>query len=149
MAVGLFGLIEAEQPGDADLGLTKKYTALDAPNRQRGHDFLVAVYGPERAASMFTRWGEDMEWLTKDVVYGLFYADDGVLDTLETELITYTAIACQGLHVPLVNHLEGLKRMGLSAAEAEGVTECGKAVAQWAGQDTSAWRSVHEVIAWD
>ena len=133
----------------SDLISRRKYTVLDAPNRQRGTDFLIAVYGPERAANMFMGWGADMEWLTKDVVYGLFYADDGVLDMLETELITYTAIACQGLHVPLANHLGGLRRMGLSAAEAEGVTTCAKTVVQWVGKDTSGWRPVGEVIAWD
>src|ERR1700712_1749365 len=132
----------------SNLTSRRKYTDLDAANRQRGTEFLVAIYGSERAANMFTRWGADMEWLTKDVVYGLFYGDDGVLDMLETELITYTAIVCQGLHVPLINHLEGLKRMGLNMEEAQDVTACAKAVAQWAGQDTSAWRPVREMISW-
>ncbi|QSZ30457.1 hypothetical protein DSL72_000011 [Monilinia vaccinii-corymbosi] len=144
--VALHGLSQAEKEGDVDLKPTKKYTALDAGNHKRGSDFLDVIYGSERTAVMFTQWGADMEWLMKDVIYGLFYADDGVLDNLETELLTYTAIVCQGLPVTIVNHLMGLKRMGVNAAEAEGITKCAQAVAEWAGQDTSAWRPLSSSI---
>lgn len=148
-AVALFGLIEAEQPGDVDLSCTRSHVALDAANRERGTDFLRQVYGDERAANMFEKWGGDFEWLTKDIVYGLFHADDSVFDTLETELITYTAIVCQGLrlHVPMANFLGGLKRLNLSLKEAEGVTACAEMVAKWAGQDTSSWPRVGDLIA--
>lgn len=122
---------------------------LDEANRQRANDFLVTVYGEERAAKFFDGWGVDAEFVSRDVCYGLIYADDGVLDFVETEVIIYTAIACQGLHVPLVNHAGGLKRMGLSLDEVEGVTACAKRVAEWAGQDTSAWRPVRDVLDWE
>lgn len=133
-------------------GILTKYrshVALDAANRERGTDFLRQVYGDERAANMFEKWGGDFEWLTKDIVYGLFHADDSVFDTLETELITYTAIVCQGLrlHVPMANFLGGLKRLNLSLKEAEGVTACAEMVAKWAGQDTSSWPRVGDLIA--
>ncbi|TGO19732.1 hypothetical protein BPAE_0335g00030 [Botrytis paeoniae] len=147
--VALHGLSQVEQEGDVDLSLTKKYTTLDAANHERGSNFLDAIYGSERTAGMFTKWGSDMEWLMKDVVYGLFYADDGVLEMEETELLTYTAIVCQGLPLTIVNHLAGLKRLGLNAEEAEGITKCAETVAQWVGQDTSAWRPVRDIILWD
>ena len=81
-------------------------------------------------AAMWSSWGNDFEWLTKDIVYGMFYADDTVLSNVDTELITYTAIVSLGLGVTVPNHLGGLLRMGLSVEEIEGVTECGEMVAK-------------------
>ena len=105
------------------------------------------LYGPDRAAALFTTWGADFEWLTKDVVYGMFYADDSVLDALETELITYTAIACQGLPTTVQNHLGGLLTMGLTLEEIEQVTACSELVARWAGYDMKSWPDVRAVAA--
>ena len=31
---------------------------------------------------MWSSWGEDFEWLTKDIVYGMFYGDDTIWGTL-------------------------------------------------------------------
>lgn len=97
---------------------------------------------------MFKPLGANVDWLITDVVYGLFLADDGVLNMLETELMLYIAVLCQELNSPMLSHLNGLKRMGLNLAEVEGVTKCAKIVAEWAGNDTSAWRPVRELIEW-
>jgi hypothetical protein len=121
--------------------------ALDATNREKGTDFLRKIYGPEKLETMFKPWSANFEWLTKDVVYGIFHADDRVFGTLETELILYTAIACQGLRTTVENHLGGLLRMGLSVEEIEGVTACAELVARWAGYNMSAWPNVREVAA--
>lgn len=125
----------------------RSHIHLDAATREKGSQFLTMLYGPERAANLFTTWGDDFEWLTKDVVYGMFYADESVLDALETELITYMAIACQGLPTTVQNHLGGLLRMGLSVEEVEGVTKCGELVARWAGCSMKSWPDVRAVVA--
>ena len=129
--------------------LTKKcyreHIHLDAANREKGTDFLNSIYGPDRTDNMFKSWGANFEWLTKDVVYGMFFADSSVLDSKETELICYTAIVCQSLPVQI--HLGGLQRMGLSLEEIEGVTECAKLVAKWAGCDLGSWPHVRAVAA--
>lgn len=105
------------------------------------------LYGPDRAANFFATWGADFEWLTKEVVHGMFYADDAVLDFKESELITYMAIACQGLPATVQNHLGGLLGMGLSVEQVEQVTECGEMVARWAGYDMRNWPNVRAVAA--
>ena len=84
-------------------------------------------------AAMWSSWGKDFEWLTKDIVYGMFYGDDAVLGNVDTQLITYTAIVSLGLGVTVPNHLGGLLGMGLSVEEIKGATECGKLVAEWSG----------------
>ena len=73
------------------------FVHLDAASREKGTAFLTMLYEPDRATDLFATWGADFEWLTKEVVHGMFYADDAVLDFTESELITYMAIACQGL----------------------------------------------------
>lgn len=98
-ATALFGLIEAEKEGDRDLSFTKSHIHLDAANREKGTAFLKKLYGPERAANLFATWGDDFEWLTKDIVYGMFYGDESVLEFMETELVNYIAIVCLRLSV--------------------------------------------------
>lgn len=105
------------------------------------------IYGPERTARPFTAWGADFEWQTKDIVYVMFFADDAVLDAMDSVLITYTAIACQGLPATFQGHLGGLLRMGLSIEDVERVTECGEMVARWAGYNMKDWPDVKAVVA--
>ena len=66
-------------------------------------------------------------------MYSMFYGDDTILGNLDIELVNYTAIVSLGLGVTVPNHLRGLLGMGLSVEEIEGVTECGKVVAEWSG----------------
>ncbi|KAF6218599.1 hypothetical protein HO133_005950 [Letharia lupina] len=146
-AVALFSLIKEEKPGDADLSFTKSHAALTPANRERGTQFLRYLYTEEQMEAMWKSWGKDSEWLTKEIVYGMFYGDDTILGFVDTELITYTAIMCQGLQVTIHNHLGGLLGMGLSVEEIEGVTECGELVAKWSGVDTSGWPDVREIAA--
>ena len=123
----------------------RSHIALDAANHERGTEFLRKIYGTQRMDAMVKAWGPDFEWLTKDVVYGIFHADDSVLGNLEAELIMYTAIVCQGLRVPTENQLEGLHRMGLTVEEIQGVTACAELVARWAGHDMQGWPNVREI----
>jgi len=118
--------------------------------RERGNAFLDAIFTPEIQARILGGQTPDMEWLTRDVVYGLFYADDGVLGFLETELLIYTAITCQaGMQLPRSFHIGGLKKLGLGVKEVEAITKCAERVAQWCGQDTSSWQPVADAISWD
>lgn len=64
---------------------------------------------------------------------------------METELITYMAIACQGLTKTVQNHLGELLRMGLSVEQVEQLTDCGEMVARWAGYDMRKWPDVRAV----
>ena len=83
-----------------------------------------------------------MEWLIKDVVYGLFFADDGIFDHVESEQINYVGMLCQGLPRPTAAHLEGLKRMGVSVEDARSITDMVNAVLRWCGNDISDSRLI-------
>ncbi|KAL9066446.1 MAG: hypothetical protein Q9161_007585, partial [Pseudevernia consocians] len=147
VAVALFSLIKEEQTGDADLTFTKKSTGLTPANRAQGERYLAHLYTQEQMTTMWTSWGQNFEWLTKDVVYGMFWGDHTVLDTVDTQLINYTAIVSQGLKVTVRTHLGGLSNMGLNLEEIEGVTKCGEIIAKWAGVDTAGWPDVKGIAA--
>lgn len=66
---------------------------------------------PERVSNLFITWGADFEWLIKDVVYGIFYADTPVLISMEKELITSMGIVC--LRLPVQISLGRLAKDGL------------------------------------
>ena len=77
---------------------------------------LNRFYGSE-LNGIFQGWGAhaaDFEWLAKNIIYGMFFSDESVLDTVETELIVYSAITCQDLRNPTRRHLRGLRRFGVS-----------------------------------
>ena len=95
---------------------------------------------------MLATWGPDFAWLTKDIAYGLIYSDDAVLDTLETELVTYTSVAGLGVFPSMGVHLAALQKLGLGLPEAEGVTALAKMVYAWTGQDTGSWPKVMDMV---
>lgn len=95
-------------------------------------DLLQRFYRSE-LDDIFQSWGAhaaDFVWLAKNIIYGMFFSDEGVLDTIETELIVYTAIACQDLRTPTRRHLRGLRRFGVSLKDVEAITEYVKLVAE-------------------
>ncbi len=117
----------------SDKVIHRAHTGITPANRERGVEFLDYLYTEEQMKAMWSSWGGDFEWLTKDIVYGMFYGDDAILGNVDTELITYTAIVSLGLGVTVPNHLRGLLGMGLTVEEIESVTECGRIVAEWSG----------------
>ncbi|MCJ1307874.1 hypothetical protein MMC25_001522 [Agyrium rufum] len=151
-AIALGGLIQVEQPGDADLSFTRSIAGLDAANRDRGDKLLRRLYGDAKVDTMYAPMGADMEWFSKEVCYGLFWSANTILSALETELVNYIGITCQGLSKPhsgrleaaflrrpLTNHLSALRSLGVTYEQAEAVTTSVKQIAVWAGNDTSSW----------
>ncbi|MCJ1267555.1 hypothetical protein MMC22_007440 [Lobaria immixta] len=106
------------------------------------------VFGEEQAMKQFENVGPNIDWLYRDIFYGLLLSNKVVLSMVKTQMMTCTALACEGLHVRLllVIHLGGLRNMGARLEQAEVVMLCVKMVAKWAGKDTGSWLSVKELI---
>lgn len=88
---------------------------------QRGTTFMQTLYA-QNLTSLFSTWGshrEDFEYLEKNIIYGLYLSDHGVLSPIEAEVVILTAIMCQGLKAPTIWHLRGLRRLGISAEDVE------------------------------
>lgn len=88
---------------------------------------------------------KDLEWLEKSIIYGLFLADDSILNPVEAVLVSLPAIMCQGLGGATIWHLRGLRRLGCSVEEVEGVQKVVEAVAIWAGRSTAGWPRVTDI----
>ena len=43
-------------------------------------------------------------------------------------------------------HLRGLRRLGISAEDVEGVQRAVEQVARWAGKETEGWARVEDVV---
>lgn len=68
------------------LSTSRQDVALDSANHARGVVLLQRFYGSE-LDGIFRGWGAhaaDFEWLAKNIIYGMFFSDEGVLDTIET-----------------------------------------------------------------
>jgi len=149
-AVAMHSVAAVEETGDAQVEPLKKFRTIDPTVRARGDAFLAAIYGTEAAPQVYPpNDNDDWTWLSRNVIYGLFYADDGILGFLETEMITFTAIVCsQPLALPMVNHLTGLRRLGLDKEQCFGITRVAERVAEWAGVSTNQWKSIEDVVNW-
>ena len=103
------------------------------------------------------------------IVYGLYLSDFTHLSALETELIAFTSIVCQGLRGPALWHVRGLGRVlgarqsdeenekmrrvkdvvrGVKVAVASVVEFCGDGMVQRSGLDASdglGWPNVGDV----
>jgi hypothetical protein len=86
-----------------------------------------------------------LEWLEKDIIYGLFLADFSVLDPIETQLVVLPAIMCQGLRGATGWHLRGTRRLGVGMQDVEGLQLCVETIARWAGRDTEGWVRAQDV----
>jgi hypothetical protein len=125
------------------------YTPLtvDAATEDRGSTALHTLYRSNLAPIMAS-WGAheaDFAWLEKRVIYGLFLSDYDVLSRLETQCVILSAIMCQGLEVPSMWHVRGLRRLGVGVEDAEAVCECVKMVARWCGKETAGWVRAEDV----
>lgn len=110
---------------------------------------MVRVFGEEQAAKQYDNIGADIDWLFRDVYYGLLLSNEAVLNLVETQMMTCTALWCEGnpLLRPLqVLHVGGLRNLDLRLDEAEGVFSAVESVARWVGKDTRSWLLVRQLV---
>ncbi|KAL2218073.1 hypothetical protein M432DRAFT_580262 [Thermoascus aurantiacus ATCC 26904] len=149
VAVTTLARIEKYRDEDEDLKVPEKRKNIDLNTTipDRGTRFLQQIYR-QNLAPIFASWGSfrpDFEWMERAVIYGLFLSDHEVLSAVETELVTLSAIMCQGWAAPTVWHLRGLRRMGVSERDVELVQRAIEAVATWAGRSVEGWPRVGDV----
>jgi hypothetical protein len=100
------------------------------------------------------------------IVYGLYLSDFTHLSPLETELIAFTSITCQGLRGPGLWHIRGLGRLlgargtdeenekmrrikdiirGVKVAVGRSVEFVGEEMMRRSGLDRGAWGNVGDI----
>lgn len=123
---------------------------------------IFSTFGPHRRAV-------GLHELT--IVYGLYLSDFTYLSALETEIVVYTCITCQGLRGPALWHVRGLGRVlgargsddseervrkvkdvlrGVKVAVASAVEFCGDDMVRRSGLDGAGegmgWPNVGDVV---
>ncbi|MCJ1366872.1 hypothetical protein MMC16_006003 [Acarospora aff. strigata] len=140
-------LAKVEKDEDADWSGNMATARLDEATEQRGTAFLQQLY-KQNLEPIFSTWGchrTDFESLERMVIYGLFLSDHTVLSPVETEIVVLSAIMCQGLRGPTIWHLRGLRRLGISEVDVDGVQRAVELVASWLGRDVKGWPTVKDV----
>ncbi|KAJ7489549.1 hypothetical protein FB451DRAFT_692827 [Mycena latifolia] len=117
-----------------------------APNAalaRRGEAFMKRLY-KGNLEPIFSTWGSheaDFTWVEKSAIYGLFLSDHEVLSEIETELVILSSIMAQNLKGPTLWHLRGLRRLGVSKEDVEGVVRAVEECARWTGSGEKEWVS--------
>ena len=120
---------------------------MDDATRERGQALLRRFYQDE-VDIIFSGWGahsRDFTWLAENIIFGMFFSDENLLNSMETEMMIYAAITCQDLRNPTRRHLRGMRRFGASHKDVAAVTACVKVVAEWCGKDTSSWLGIRDL----
>ncbi|EXJ58219.1 hypothetical protein A1O7_05644 [Cladophialophora yegresii CBS 114405] len=160
-----------EERGELDLEQWSNTTfpALHA----RGIETITSVYG-NLWQNIFRSFGPHRPQIglhELTIVYGLYLADFTHLTPLETELVAFTSIICQGLRGPALWHVRGLGRLlgarghddendkmrrikdvvrGVKVAVATVVEFCGQEMVRRSGLDASdgqqGWPNVGDVV---
>lgn len=113
----------------------------------RGTAHLDSLY-KENLQPIFDTWGahtHEVQWLEKDIIYGVFLSDFSVLDPVETQMVVLPAIMCQGVRGATGWHLRATRRLGVSVESVGAVQRAVEVVARWAGRDVEGLIRVEEI----
>lgn len=138
----------------------------------RGIETITSVYGTlwQNIFKSFGPHRSQVGFHELSIVYGLYLSDFTYLSALETELVAFTSITCQGLRGPALWHVRGLGRVlgargnndetpemrrikdvvrGVKVAVSTAVEFCGQEMVRRSGLDASnggsGWPNVGDV----
>ncbi|KIY00830.1 uncharacterized protein Z520_03496 [Fonsecaea multimorphosa CBS 102226] len=159
-----------QERGELDL---QQWSNITLPSlHARGIEAITSIYGSlwPRIFQTFGPHRPQMGIHEIAIVYGLYLGDFSSLTPLETELVAFTSITCQGLRGPSLWHVRGLGRVlgargnddenpkmrrikdvvrGVKVAVARGVEFCGSEMVVRSGLDASdgrgGWPNVGDV----
>ncbi|OAP60243.1 hypothetical protein AYL99_05245 [Fonsecaea erecta] len=160
-----------QERGELDL---QQWSDITLPSlHARGIEAITSVYGTlwPRIFATFGPHRAQVGLHEIAIVYGLYLGDFSRLTALETELVAFTAITCQGLRGPSLWHVRGLGRVlgargaddenphmrrvkdvvrGVKVAVARAVEFCGPEMVARSGLDGSngglGWPNVGDVV---
>ncbi len=151
--------------------ISRSSTSLPALHA-RGIETITSIYGT-LWRDIFTSFGSHRAQIgihELTIVYGLYLSDFTHLSALETELVAFTSIVCQGLRGPALWHVRGLGRVlgargtdeenekmrrvkdvvrGVKVAVASVVEFCGQEMVRRSGLDAGdgeGWPNVGDVV---
>ncbi|KAE8376105.1 hypothetical protein BDV26DRAFT_266410 [Aspergillus bertholletiae] len=142
----ILAISKYERDEDKDYTFTREGWQCDQANHDRGVAWLEKLYARNTAGTLdFFRAHKDFEWLSKEITYGLFLSDRGVLDDLDTQMVVLPAIMSQNLKNETHWHIRGTRRLGVSMKDVKVVWECIQLVAKFYGVVLDKVPTVEEV----
>ncbi|KAF3184930.1 hypothetical protein TWF225_005835 [Orbilia oligospora] len=130
----VFKVDSVENPEDKDYSFSRKGWQADEKNLERGNGFLKKIY--QHNSQFLTDKlvaHKDFDWITWNIIYGLYLSDHSILSDVETELVVMCGILIQNLTTVAGFHLRGARRIGMSKEEVEQIHICCEKVARFSG----------------
>ncbi|KAE8408120.1 hypothetical protein BDV37DRAFT_239958 [Aspergillus pseudonomiae] len=142
----ILAISKYEREEDKDYTFTRENWQCDQANHDRGVAWLEKLYARNTTGTLdLFRAHQDFGWLSKEITYGLFLSDRGVLDDLDTEMVVLPAIMSQNLKNETHWHIRGTRRLGVSMEDVKVVWECIQLVAGFYGVELDKVPTVEEV----
>ncbi|GJP93889.1 hypothetical protein AnigIFM63604_009146 [Aspergillus niger] len=142
----ILAISKLEAPEDKDYTFTRENWQCDEANHERGVAWLEKLYARNTSGTLdLFAAHKDFAWLSKEITYGLFLSDRGVLDDLDTQLVVLPAIMSQNLKIETHWHIRGTRRLGVSLEDVRVLCEGVKHVAGFYGRVLDKVPSVEEV----
>ena len=145
----IFDIDAITRPEDKDYSFSREGWQCDEANRKRGFEWQNRLYQHNqgkiddalssqkdfgtytsfllRATVVFGRRAkadEIIDWISKNISYGLYLSDHSILDDVETELTVLAGIIIQNLPRETGWHLRGTRRIGVSKEDVETIQQC-------------------------
>ncbi|KAF2703290.1 hypothetical protein K504DRAFT_444142 [Pleomassaria siparia CBS 279.74] len=121
----IFDIDAATQPDDKDYAFSREGWQCDEANRLRGFAWQDRIYKQNQGKIDDALSSQkDFDWLTKNIIYGLYLSDQSILNDIETELSVLCGIMIQNLPRETGWHLRGIRRIGVSMEDVETIQQC-------------------------
>ncbi|EIT79492.1 hypothetical protein F9C07_2285408 [Aspergillus flavus] len=142
----ILAISKYEREEDKDYTFTRENWQCDQANHDRGVAWLEKLYARNTTGTLdLFRAHQDFGWLSKEITYGLFLSDRGVLDDLDTQMVVLPAIMSQNLKNETHWHIRGTRRLGVCMEDVKVVWECIQRVAGFYGTVLDKVPTVEEV----
>jgi hypothetical protein len=128
----IISIAQHERDEDKDYTATREGWQCDEANLERGMGWLRKIYSQntDDTLAIFAAH-KDFAWISQNITYGLYLSDRQVLDDLETEIVTLSAIMIQNLPKETHWHIRGIRRIGVSHDDTQVVWDSIQAVAKF------------------
>lgn len=130
----VFAIAKLERPEDQDFSFSRKGWQLGPANREKGEAWLKTIY-QQNLSGVLEKFNahKDFEFISAEITYGFYLADQSILGPVETELVTLVGIMIQNLPLETAWHLRGTRRVGVSIEDVELIQQCVELIAKFGG----------------
>ncbi|KAJ4360989.1 uncharacterized protein N0V89_001558 [Didymosphaeria variabile] len=137
----IFDIDAVTAPKDKDYSFSREGWQCDEENRKRGFAWQDRLYKHNQGAidnalssqkdfGRNNHWKHEfctdtlVDWISKNISYGLYLSDHSIINDVETELTVLGGIMIQNLPRETGWHLRGTRRIGVSKVDVETIHQC-------------------------